>query len=106
MEEMTMPVCPKCGHDFQVRTPSTRGTYGCEATTKQGKPCPLNLVRLDEASGKNLCHIHHPGGTFRRQIATAKAEREYRGPKLASLNVKKPRAPWPPVETAALKDRC
>ncbi len=41
--------------------------HRCCATTKKGKPCPIQADRLTD--GKPYCHIHDPLGTFQQQVA-------------------------------------
>lgn len=69
----------------------------CQATTRKGKPCPNEDATLDPASGEFQCHVHHPQSIYRQQVA---ANREYRQRHPKPKRVRRPRRPWPPLDTA------
>ena len=76
----------------------------CEAFTKKKSRCQNEDATLDALTGTFLCHLHHPAGVYRRQVA-AKHARWRPRPWLKSFQVeRKDYRPLP--ETAPLKDRC
>lgn len=74
----------------------------CQAQTRKRKPCPNEDATLDVATGEFRCHVHHPDGLYRQQVAV---RREYRTQHPRPKRAKRPRRPWPPPETTPIKDR-